>query len=74
MDIQEEYKKYNYPSKQKLYALTKLEGVKATLKEVQQYTKLCPEQSHSASQVFCPKNGQKVGQKMCTKKWTKIWK
>ena len=38
------------------------------------YTKLCPEQSHSASQVYCPKNGQKVGQKMCTKKWTKIWK
>ena len=28
MDIQKLYKKYNYPSKKKLYMLAKLEGIK----------------------------------------------
>ena len=56
MDIQEVYKKYNYPSKQKLYALTKLEGVKATLKEVQQFL----DKQH-AQQIFSRKIKQKAG-------------
>jgi hypothetical protein len=56
MDIQEVYKKYNYPSKQKLYALTKLEGVKATLKEVQQFL-----DKQNAQQIFSRKIKQKAG-------------
>lgn len=56
MDIQEVYKKYNYPSKQKLYALTKLEGVKATLKEIQQFL----DKQH-AQQIFSRKIKQKAG-------------
>lgn len=56
MDIQEVYKKYNYPSKQKLYALTKLEGVKATLKEIQQFL----DKQH-AQQIFSKKIKQKAG-------------
>ena len=56
MDIQEVYKKYNYPSKQKIYALTKLEGVKATLNEVQQFL----DKQH-AQQIFSRKIKQKAG-------------
>ena len=56
MDIQEVYRKYNYPSKQKLYALTKLEGVKATLKEVQQFL-----DKQNAQQIFSRKIKQKAG-------------
>ena len=45
----------------------------SSLKKDLRDTKLCPEQSHSASPVYCSKNGQLIGQNMCTKKWTKKW-
>ena len=37
MDIEKLYKKYNYPSKQKLYQLAKMEGVKLTLKDIETF-------------------------------------
>ena len=56
MDIETIYKKYNYPSKNKLYALTKLEGVKATLKEIEQFLN-----KQHAQQIFSKKIRQKAG-------------
>ena len=56
MDIQSVYKKYNYPSKKKLYALAKLEGVRMTLKDIDSFLS----KQHS-QQIFSKKIQQKEG-------------
>ena len=56
MDIQAIYKKYNYPSKKKLYVLAKLEGVKATLKEIDTFLS-----KQHAQHIFSKKIRQKEG-------------
>ena len=50
MDIQTLYKKYNYPSKQKLYTLAKLEGIKLTLKDIDDFLS-----KQHAQQIFSKK-------------------
>ena len=56
MDIQTLYKKYNYPSKQKLYTLAKLEGVKLKLKEIDSFLS-----EQYAQQIYSKKAPQKRG-------------
>ncbi|MCJ7713085.1 transposase family protein, partial [Candidatus Bathyarchaeota archaeon] len=56
MDIQTLYKKYNYPSKQKLYTLAKLEGVKLKLKEIDSFLS-----EQYAQQIYSKKVPQKRG-------------
>ena len=56
MDLQSIYKKYNYPSKNKLYALAKKEGVKATHKEIEDFLN-----KQSTQQIFSKKVKQKPG-------------
>lgn len=55
-DLQTLYKKYNYPSKSKLYALAKKEGVKATMKEIEQFLN-----KQSTQQIFSRKVRQRPG-------------
>jgi hypothetical protein len=50
MDIQAIYKKYNYPSKKKLYTLAKLEGIKVTLKDIDTFLS-----KQHAQQIFSKK-------------------
>jgi len=56
MDIQTLYKKYNYPSKKKLYALAKVEGTKLTLKDIDAFLS-----KQHAQQIFSRKIQQKRG-------------
>ena len=56
MDIPTLYKKYNYPSKSKLYQLAKLEGVKATLKDIEDFLS-----KQYAQQIYSKKIPQKRG-------------
>lgn len=56
MDIEKLYKKYNYPSKQKLYQLAKMEGVKLTLKDIETFLS-----KQYAQQIYSKKIPQKRG-------------
>ena len=56
MDLQTLYKKYNYPSKSKLYALAKKEGVKATMKDIETFLN-----KQNTQQIFSRKVRQKPG-------------
>jgi hypothetical protein len=56
MDIETLYKKYNYPSKQKLYQLAKMEGVKLTLKDIETFLS-----KQYAQQIYSKKIPQKRG-------------
>ena len=56
MDIQTLYKKYNYPSKKKLYMLAKLEGIKLTLKDIDDFLS-----KQHVQQIFSKKIPQKRG-------------
>lgn len=56
MNIQEVWKKYNYPGKNKLIALAKREGVKATSKEIDEFLN-----KQHTQQVFSKKVKQKPG-------------
>jgi len=56
MDIRKLYEKYNFPGKQKLHMLAKLEGVKATLKDIETFLS-----KQYAQQIYSKKIPQKRG-------------
>ena len=56
MELQTIYKKYNFPSKSKLYALAKKEGVKATMKDIETFLN-----KQNTQQIFSRKVRQKPG-------------
>ena len=55
MSLNELYKKFNYPSKNKLYLIAKKEGIKTTQKEIDEFLK-----KQSVSQIY-KRKGAKAG-------------
>lgn len=55
-EIKNIWKKYNYPGKGKLHALLKKEGIKKTLKDVEQFLN-----KQNTQQIFSRKVKQKPG-------------